>query len=478
MARRDNQRTQQNNQGQVVGAERTHVDAQGGNHVVQRSVYYVKLNLWMYMTENQVVKKTVDDQKAVNMLPYLFVYKAPNRETWTIIKANNSTGGIVLPVAELGEYRVYAREPHTTYEAGDSFTIPYHALDNGTQSTRPVQAICGFTVTETNNQTTLTVAFPIEYPSREGIIADESTLYYPSVQGTHILTNRHTSRTTPLIIGDQNGRYFLSHQLWADISKAYGTDNTYIQNSTWRTVLEKIYRSDFEDEPTTGYTITAANTRVNAAGETVMLSGRILVYNDNGTERKIVFQDNCTEEARKTNSFNSTNRMLSTEALRRTHPCVYEYWLQTMRNLDITSANISSTWRPNLGLMLHRYCVGLDIGKFTANVQVPVGRSTTQTTIQSVAVDIKRANNYNRNPNTVNDPATRRKVALARSLFTQIATDKAANTLGWLGCPWEFNYADLGVTRPRGISDPAIKTDQWHTDHLHISFPSNTPNVG
>lgn len=474
MAPRDQQRAQQNNQGQVAGAERTHVDEQGGNHVVQRSVYYVKLNLWMYSNDRQNASLV----RQVNKLPYVFVYKATGQEIWTVIKANDSTGGIALPVENTGEYRLYAREPHTTYTAGGSFTIPYHALDNGTQSQRPVQAICGFTVTEANNQTTLTVAFPIEYPSRDGVISGMSTLFYPRVTGTHTLQSRHTSRTTPLVIGDTNGRYILSSQLWADICKAYGTDDTYIQNSTWRTVLEKIYSSDLEDEPTTGYAITAANTRVNAAGETVMLSGRILVFNDNGTERKIVFQDNSTEQARKSNSFNSATRMLSTEAFRRTHPCVYEYWIQVMHDLNMTSANITSTWRPNLGSMLHRYCVGLDIGKFTANVQVPVGLSTSQVTTSSVTADMKRANNYNRNPSTVTDAAIRRSIVLARSLFTQIATDKAANTLGWLGCPWAFNYADLGVTQPRGVPNPAIATDNIHADHLHISFLPNVLNVG
>lgn len=400
--------------------------------------YYVKFNALMHQENG------TSTQDAGN-LPYLVVSNTPEKpKEWKVVKANktdNGTGLIVIPITNKGEYRVYVKEPNTTPVVGSLHTIPYHASKDGTDSSHEVQAWFALKVEDGTQKNTLKATTTLPNTLNR-------TSNYPTTGTAYTLDKTNTTSK-----GAKNlGNHILTHQLISDMSRAYGKSHPDIVASTYKTALEKIYSED-----------------MTVGGKTEPHQ-RILEFTDGSTTRKIDFINSSTAGARKTKSFSNDANMASDEAIRRTHPSVFAYWLETMHALDITYTRVGSTWRPHLGSTRHRYSLALDYNEITANVVVD------EKTQQKESVEITLRNDTAAgklcNPTLKIDNKTtvanKRKIELSRVLFKHLATGRDSKKLGWLGGPWtlKYNTPEINYSTDSTIF---IVTNKAHKHHIHLS---------
>lgn len=466
------------------------------------TTYYAKLNAKMYK-ENGTTKQTAGN------LPYILVRNttaAPN--TWTVVKANKtdtSTGLTVIPITEVGEYRIYVKEPNTSPAVGSTYDIPYHMLTNGTNSTHLVQPWFALTVVAGTEANTISVTTSLPNSLNR-------TTGYPTTGTNYTLdsTNNTSAKAKSL------GEHIITHQLWSDCSRAYGTNHADITASTYRTALETVY----------GETMTKGTGTGNQ-------HQRRLIFQDGTTQREVNFIHSSTAGARGTNCFSSSTAMTSDEAIRRVHPSVLVYWLQVMHDLDITYTRIGSAWRPHTGSTRHRYSLALDFNEITALVEVTAATTNTNTT-QQAQTNQAQTNNQpatqgnNSQPQTQGQATTtnnqpvqsatpqqnnaptqagnattpqtvsvtitlrndttagqlceptlaittstsvdnKRKIELSRKLFKRLAKDRADKLLGWLGGPWALKYNTAEINHSASDTE-FIKTDNTHKNHVHLSI--------
>jgi hypothetical protein len=256
------------------------------------------------------------------------------------------------------------------------------------------------------------------------------------------------------------GTYLVSHQLWADASRAYGANHTLIRNSRFREPLSVIY----SEQLTAG----------TGAGEEV--HNRTL--SSGGIE--LVFDHQCTTGGRGRLSFLEDNsqvgsRMSADEALRRTHPATMEFLLQMMDDLNISYARSTGAWRPHVGSTRHRYASAIDL---THARTMLMDENNQQ---QRVTIHFNREISPNSNPRQSgqNESLLRARMReFSRSVHAYLANARAQQTLGWLGGPWVLTYRQLGVPATEQFNNLdaiAIETDATHEHHIHISLGTDQP---
>ncbi|MFD1260366.1 MULTISPECIES: hypothetical protein [Entomomonas] len=428
-----------------------------GDNLVQFDVtYYIKFNVYL---GGMILS-------AGNSLPYIWVCSdSPNSGTWTVAKTGTTNGGVTLPVSNTGQYRLYIREPQTSDKVGGKFTIPFHASRYVSLPARAVQPLYAIDVTDAADGLEIKPLFPIEYPSRPTTGATQKV--YPKLGAKKALNNKHTLKA-PLNMGD----YKITYQLWADASQAYGILNSYIAKAKYSDALKILYNGIFLPE-----VVNKQETK----------NGCVLLFKDGNIERKLIFQDNSTQNARGYKSFASDKTMAAEEAIRRTHPSVFDYWLKVMSDFNMVSATVSSAWRPAIGSIYHRYSLGLDINKFTAKVLNPTTKKT-----EEVNVSLTRETGNNGatwSPVKVSELTSKTSMAktLTTKLYVYLAQDRISSTreikiealemnfsflgmpkLGWLGAPWAMTYTDLGINYKS--AKPAIATNYDHRHHLHLTI--------
>lgn len=404
-------------------------------------------------------------------IPYIVVYRENETDNWTIVKVGktdgklrmdavqkraqgipaNAYGGLIsIPIANIGDYRIYLKEPGTTPVVGSTFTIPMHALANGTDSTHEVSCWFAFRVTvATDNASNRTLTTYLPNPqNREG-----ERYGYPVIDQTYTLTAAHNIAGTALLLNN----YAFTNQLWADIAQTYGSQHPLIAESAYSAALTTIYNE----------MLTRGTGR-----------DRTLTYQDGTIQRTIYFVRTSTNNASNTLRFAGTtatvDRMPADEAIRKTHPSVFIYWLGLAGDLDITRTQITSTWRPSEGSTRHRYSLALDIDQITASVVT--NQQTNQTT--PVTVIFRNGNIVQATEAAKNNPTTtisnntplnnKRKIEFSRVFFRRIGQDYIDRTLGWLGGPWTLYSNSRGIN----INQTAtliVTNDRVHDHHVHLS---------
>lgn len=462
------------------------------------TIYYAKLNAKMY-------KEDGTTKQSAGNLPYIIVRNTTAAtDTWTVVKVNKTdtgTGLTVIPITEVGEYRIYVKEPNTNPAVGSTYEIPYHMLTNGTNSTHLVQPWFALTVVagEEENTLSITTSLPNSLNRTTG---------YPTTGTSYILNNTHNTSSKARLLDD----HIITHQLWSDCSRAYGTNHADITASTYRTALETVYSE--------------AMTHGTGTGNQHQ---RRLIFQDGTTQREVNFIHSSTAGARGTHSFSTSTAMTSDEAIRRVHPSVFVYWLQAMHDLNITYTRVGSAWRPHTGSTRHRYSLALDFNEITALVNVDTTNTTQQTqpnqaqannqpatqgnnpqlqnqgqaigannqplqpvaqqanvptevanpttAPQTVSVSITLRNNTPEgqlcNPTLVINTNTsidnKRKIELSRELFKYLARERANSRLGWLGGPWTLRYNTAEINHSNS-SDIFIENNSSHHNHIHLSI--------
>ena len=403
-------------------------------------VHWVQLNLSM----NQHEENGSITQRAVMQLPYVWVCESddhPNQ--WTVV-STGVTGGAIgnytplrLALPGVGRYRAYIREPGLTINAGTIYNIPFHALTSAEDSDREVQPWLALTVTAGASPQTRTVIQQL--PNAFG----RATAEYPSNGTAQTLNQTHTQASAALNLG----LYTMTRQLWADASRTYGAHHPAITGSTYRQVLETLYREQFPESATHTVTLTS----------------------DNGT-RTVEFNPMATVGGRTTRTFLANNGqpsglMTARESLRRTHPLTAEKLLAAMTTLNIHYALSTGAWRPHYGSTLHRYASALDVTHLRTRVNEENGTAT------EVRIHLHRIEDPEANPlNTdavANTLAKRRKRDFSLAFHRYLGERKQAGELGWLGGPWQLTYTDVGLQG----NAVYIKTDDVHKHHVHISIP-------
>jgi len=268
--------------------------------------YYTKIRLQM-MSDGAT--------SSASILPYLVVRNTPEQpDTWRVAtRPHRDTGrtdsaGIArVRVAGPGRYRVFIKEPTEQFVEGSAFTIPRHALADGTDSDRDVQPLVELEVIE-NADCTLSIrrTHPNGLQRTRGAGNDPT----PADGARYNFTQAHTSYRLENSL--DLGNYVISFQLWADACRTYGTQHPRIQNSDFSAALRIIY----------GEQLTAGT------GAGVGVHDRIL----NSGGREVEFNNQCTTGGRARLSFREDNgqpgnRMTADETLRRTHPATMEFLL-------------------------------------------------------------------------------------------------------------------------------------------------------
>ncbi|UYZ85593.1 hypothetical protein MTZ49_15735 (plasmid) [Entomomonas sp. E2T0] len=434
-----------------------------GNNVIQADVtYYIKFNV--YLGDKPLT--------AGDSLPYIWVY-SDNAENWqwTVAKTGTTNGGVVLPVSKVGQYRFYIREPQTADKIGNTFNIPYHAADLTSYPVKAVQPLYTIDVTEATNGVGIKTLFPIKYLDRPE--TGKAKEFYPVSGIKKVLTNKNTLRN-PLKLDD----YTITYQLWSDASQAYGSTNSYIAKSKYSAILKTLYNSVFTAE--------IVDVKVNnKVTQQETKNGRVLSFNDGDTNRKLIFQDNATQNARYYKSFLDNKKMSAQEAIRRTHPSAFEYVLQLMHDLDITEIYITSAWRPALGSILHRYSVGVDIGTLKGNVKDDTTNKTHNIAVYFKNELVRQSWMTNCDPtrilNAKNTLTEKLAVKLSKMFFVYIAEDRLWSVdtftsgkpkLGWLGGPWQLYAKTLGI-QVTTDNPECVHKDYTHKDHVHLTLNHN-----
>lgn len=403
-------------------------------------VHWVQLRLSM----NQHEESGSITQRAVTQIPYFWVRESEEHpDQWTVVSAGITGGAsgnytlLRLALPAVGRYRAYIREPGITLNAGAIYHIPFHALASAEDSDREVQPWLALTVTAGTSAQTRSVTQAL--PNAFGRPAAE----YPSNGAAQTLNQTHTQASSALNLGT----YTITRQLWADISRTYGAHHSAVTGSTYREVLESLYREQFPE----------------SAAHAVNLTS------DNGT-RTIEFDPMATSGGRTTRSFLADNGqpsglMTARESLRRTHPRTVERLLTAMAALNIHYVRSTGAWRPHYGSTLHRYASALDVTHLRTRVTEEDGTAT-EVRIRMHRVEDPEANPLNTDA-VANTLAKRRKRDFSLAFHRYLGEHKQAGELGWLGGPWQLTYANVGLQG----NTIYIKTDDVHKHHVHISIP-------
>ncbi|MGM3277951.1 hypothetical protein [Ralstonia sp. 24A2] len=398
-----------------------------GNNILQTTVQLVQ-RYWVRVTAQMREHGPPVSTSFAGNLPYVLVMQ--DGEHWLVLSTGltgMSNGRASFGIPGAGRYRAYAKEPTRTFQTGAAFEIPFHQLPNGQDSTREVQPWFDMEVTATGSPQTFQVRQAL--PNTLGRPAN---LYPPASAAPHPLTQAHTSASTPLDFGN----YLITNQLWSDISRCYGTSHSVVTASANRAALEMIY------------------------GEQLIVvgqHGRRLQIDD----RTIEFQEGATEGGRQTFGFADNTNMTASECIRKAYPKVFDWWLQSMTTLRLSSATVSSTWRPHTGSTRHRYSLALDLVYLTGLVDI----SPTQTA--STTVWLNRLQPIS-NPANTAPPANAdesHKRLLSTAFHKHLAEDKAASHLGWLGGPWALKRSEVGLSGNTAF----IVTNNTHKNHVHVS---------
>jgi len=452
------------------------------NTVVLNATYKVKLNVGTYNLDDGVITTT-----GASKLPYVLVYASFSQpDSWTVIKTSTTTGGIVIPLENIGYYRLYIKEPRLTFQANSTFDIPYHMNTDGTASTHQVQPFLGLRVESANNcaadATTNKLTPPFTVTTYLPNTLSRAANLYPTTGQTFTLTqqnsqstltlNGFTTRTrssaTAAFQTQTENTYRITFQLWSDCSRAYGHLHTRVQNSTHRTILENFYRE-----------------AMTVSGNSRRLTFR---FGTETRDREIFFDEGGTFGARQTLSFSSQTNMTASEAIRRIHPDVWDYWVSAMQTLNLTYSKIGSAWRPHIGSTYHRYSVALDFNDTRGMLTVPnpnyhsgspPGSPNAQPEIEEeititfrrdlAATDVRQDCNPSTalSANSSTAPTARdKRITLSKNILNHVATGKLGGQLGWTGGPWTLNYNQVGITNN---TTRFITTDNTHKHHIHLT---------
>lgn len=370
-------------------------------------------------------------------LPYVFVSREFGDTEWKVVSVGMTPMNGVLELAFHGmaEFRAYVKEPGEEYAVGSPFVIPEHALAEGGDSGREVQPwLCLLVHT---GPTDVSWALEQALPNTLERAAAE---YPPPASAT--LTKVHTERAKALNLGN----YVLTHQLWADASRTYGSDHPVIEASPHRATLELFYQ------------------------EQLAVNGNDLILTTEDGARTVEFDAQATNGGITTRSFLDGGALMTrSESLRRTHPRVIEWWLQAMEDLEIHHARSTGAWRPHLGSTRHRYASALDLTHLRTRV-VDGDNGEIEVGIQLHRTQDPAANPLP-SPNVANTPANVRKRDFSLRFHTYLAERKEAGELNWLGGPWALTYANVGLQG----GGTFIHTDAIHVHHVHLSVGSEQP---
>lgn len=411
-------------------------------------VYYAKVSLRMH---NSGVANA-------NILPYVIVKAdADTPNAWTVRdsgRTDNRGTAILIGIDGPGRYRAYIKEPTETFPEGATFSIQQHALADGTDSGREVQPLFELNVVENEN---CSLSGRKVHPNalvrargngNDQIAADGAALHFAQNN-----TTRAVSRALDF------GEHIVTHQLWADASRAYGTSHPVVQNSRFRDALRSIY----------GEQLVAGSGAGLEEHNRVLRSGDIEVEFDhqatNGGRGRLSFCENNGQP---------NNRMTADEALRRTHPATMEFLLQMMADLDVSYVRSTGAWRPHIGSTRHRYASAIDLTHLRATVP---GTNNEQ---YQVTIHLHRATSPDSNPlrTQPQEAAERSRMrTFSHRFHAYIAQARADGQLGWLGGPWQLSWSQIGIEAPDGTTrdDIAIRTDNTHVHHVHLSVGTDQP---
>lgn len=159
--------------------------------------------------------------------------------------------------------------------------------------------------------------------------------------------------------------------------------------------------------------------------------------------------------------------MTASECLRKAYPNVFDWWWQSMETLRLSSATVSSTWRPHTGSTRHRYSLALDINYLTGLVDV----SPTEIASTTIHLHVSQGNSNPANPQPPINAAAQHARALSKSFHRYLAEERAGGHIGSLGGPWPLTRAQVGLTG----NTTFIVTDSGHTHHVRISVGTDQP---
>ena len=397
-----------------------------------------------------------------NILPYIVVKANTDNPTRWITRHSGRTDtsgtAILIRVDGPGHYRVYIKEPTETFDTGATFEIPNHALADGTDSDREVQPLLQLDVTENAD---CSLSGRKAHPNGMSRARGDGSDHIPADGTTRNFTQAHA---TPTIASALDfGNQLITHQLWADASRTYGTNHPRVEGSRFRTALRLIY----------GESMAAGTGAGIEVHDRILTSGDIRVEFDHqsttGGRGRLSFRENNGQP---------NNRMTPDESLRRTHPATMEYLLQMMEDLNITYARSTGAWRPHTGSTRHRYASAIDLTHLRTVVIDPDG------TPQQVNIQLHRTESPSSNPLRTQQQETAahtRMREFSYRVHAYIARGRQDGLLGWLGGPWSTSYAQLGLEGPtnnqgqRSPNSIAITTDNTHIHHIHISIGTDQP---
>lgn len=398
-----------------------------------------------------------------NILPYPIVkatFASPG--TWIVRdsgRTDRAGTAVLIRVDGPGSYRIYIKEPTETFNIGANYQVPEHALADGSDSGREIQPLLQIDVTENPD---CSLSGRMVHPNGLGRARGSHNDRIPSDGTAGNFTQAHTARSVARAL--DFGEQLISHQLWADASRTYGTSHPAVQNSRFREAMQIIYGERLV--PGTG---AGANEQ-----DRVLRAGEI----------EIEFNHQATNGGRGRLSFRQDNgrpgnRMTSDESLRRTHPATMEFLLQMMQDLGITYARSTGAWRPHTGSTRHRYASAIDLTHLRTTLPDPNGRQ------HQVTIHFHRTQSTASNPRPTQEHESAERTRMREfsdRVHVYLARARQEGTLGWLGGPWRHTYAQLGLTGPL---DPttrdqqpdavAIATDNTHVHHVHISVGTDQP---
>ena len=433
------------------------------NTVKLHNSYSILLNVGTYQRNERTNNLS---HYGAGKLPYALVYTCfDHPDQWQIIKTGTTTGGILVPIEKIGDYRLYIKEPLVVFKVGDSFKIPYHMKTDGTASTHEVQPFFAMKVESQNSSrdnTSKALTPPLTITTYLPNGLNRAASHYPTMGQTVTVTDKSASRLTfgnqfiSKVNSAKENNYRITEQLWADCCQVYGYLHRLIQHSSYKDALEKIYQ--------------ARLTHVN-------VHGRKLTLHTNGGKNShtIEFPEDGTKGARLTFSYENQNFMRADEAIRRIHPSVWDYWFDVMEEQKITYNRLGSGWRPHLGSTFHRYSLALDFNDTHAIMavdnpkyhSVDDPRLTIDKEVKMTFKTVAQGAQYNFNPmQTVTAQMLedqKNGIALAKKILNRIAQDRSR--LGWLGGPWQLKLSDVGLTG----NTVFLNTNEAHKHHVHLT---------
>lgn len=405
----------------------------------QNNTYQIPQQHWLKIAP-MMQETSPPGTRGAFMLPYVLVRNHPETTgQWQVISTgitpSSASSAIRIPIEGPGQYRLYVKEPTLQFTTGDTFEIPMHSLANGQPSNSEVQPWYAVDAAEGTAAHTLTVSRALP-----NTLNRPAADYRPTGEPV-TLTNQHLSQANALNLGE----YVITHILWGDISQAYGANHPTIAASAHRAALEDIY------------------------GERLTAEGNARILNLPAVARQVYFDSMSTSGgSQNAKSFQNNFMMSRNECLRRTHPTVLEFLLETMQSLNLHYARVTGAWRPHTGSVRHRYASALDLTHMRTRVEGSNG--------QPIEVEYRfhrtDAPGPDSNPLGAGTSVTaQRRRAACMAFHHYIAQQRQGGTLGWLGGPWALTYANVGLAG----SSLFIKTDAIHVHHVHLSVGVDQP---